>query len=101
MTTKKSGAPIDIIFPTEGLGWDLEASGIMKATKKLDAAKSLMDWLATPAAMELYSKNFAVLAMPGVAKPMEFIPADYEKRLVKNDFSWFAPLADPQGGAGT
>jgi iron(III) transport system substrate-binding protein len=94
VTTKKSGAPIDIIFPTEGLGWDLEASGIMKATKKIDAARSLMDWLATPAAMELYSKNFAVLAMPGVAKPMEFIPADYEKRLVKNDFSWSAKNRD-------
>ena len=26
VTTKKSGAPIDIVFPTEGLGWDLEAS---------------------------------------------------------------------------
>ena len=26
ITTKKSGAPIDIIFPTEGLGWDLESS---------------------------------------------------------------------------
>jgi ABC-type Fe3+ transport system substrate-binding protein len=47
VTTKKSGAPIDVIFPTEGLGWDLEASGIMKTTKKLDAAKSLMDWLAS------------------------------------------------------
>jgi iron(III) transport system substrate-binding protein len=94
VTTKKSGAPIDIIFPTEGLGWDLEASGIMKTTKKLDAAKSLMDWLASAPAMELYSKNFAVLAMPGVAKPMEFIPADYEKRLVKNDFSWSAKNRD-------
>ena len=26
MATKKSGAPVDIVFPTEGLGWDLEAS---------------------------------------------------------------------------
>jgi iron(III) transport system substrate-binding protein len=94
VTTKKSGAPIDIIFPTEGLGWDLEASGIMKTTKKLDAAKSLMDWLASPAAMELYSKNFAVLAMPGVAKPLDFVPADYEKRLVKNDFAWSAKNRD-------
>jgi iron(III) transport system substrate-binding protein len=94
VTTKKSGAPIDIIFPTEGLGWDLEASGIMKTTKKLDAAKSLMDWLASQAAMELYSKNFAVLAMPGVAKPLDFVPADYEKRLVKNDFAWSAKNRD-------
>jgi iron(III) transport system substrate-binding protein len=94
VTTKKSGAPIDIIFPSEGLGWDLEASGIVKGTKKLAAARSLMDWLATPGAMELYAKNFAVLAMPGVAKPLDFVPADYEKRLVKNDFAWSAKNRD-------
>jgi len=94
VTTKKSGAPIDIIFPTEGLGWDLEASGIMKNTKKLEAARALMDWLATPGAMELFAKNFAVLAMPGMAKPLDYVPADYEKRLVKNDFAWSAKNRD-------
>jgi len=90
VTTKKSGAPIDIIFPTEGLGWDLESSGIMKNTKKLDAAKKLMDWLATPEAMELFAKNFAVVAVPGIAKPLDYVPADYEQRLSKNDFAWSA-----------
>jgi iron(III) transport system substrate-binding protein len=94
VTTKKSGAPIDIVFPTEGLGWDLEASGIMKSTKKLEAARALMDWLATPGAMELFAKNFAVLAMPGIAKPLDFIPADYEKRLAKIDFAWSAKNRD-------
>jgi iron(III) transport system substrate-binding protein len=90
VTTKKSGAPVDIIFPKEGLGWDLESSGIMKTTKKADAAKALMDWMITPQAMELYAKNFAVLAVPGIAKPLEFVPADYESRLIKNDFAWSA-----------
>jgi len=94
MATKKSGAPIDIIFPSEGLGWDLEASGIMKGTKKLDAAKKLMDWLATPDAMTLFANNFAVVAMPGMSKQLEFIPADYEKRLIKNDFDWEAKNRD-------
>lgn len=94
VTTKKSGAPIDIIFPTEGLGWDLESSGIMKTTKKLDAARALMDWMVTPEAMALYAKNFAVLAMPGIAKPLDFVPADYEQRLVKNDFAWSAKNRD-------
>jgi iron(III) transport system substrate-binding protein len=94
VTTKKSGAPVDVIFPKEGLGWDLESSGIMKNTKKLDAAKTLMDWMVTPAAMELYSKNFAVLAVPGIAKPLDFVPADYEQRLIKNDFSWSAKNRD-------
>ena len=94
MATKKSGAPVDVIFPSEGLGWDLEASGIIKGTKKLDAAKKLMDWLATPEAMTLFANNFAVVAMPGISKPLEFIPADYEKRLIKNDFDWSAKNRD-------
>ena len=94
VTTKKSGAPIDIIFPSEGLGWDLEASGIMKTTKKVDAARKLMDWLATPEAMALFAKNFAVVAIPGIAKPLDYVPADYEKRLVKNDFGWEAKNRD-------
>ena len=90
MATKKSGAPVDIIFPSEGLGWDLEASGIMKTTKKMDAAQKLMDWLATPDAMKLFADNFAVVAMPGMSKQLEFIPVDYEKHLIKNDFEWSA-----------
>src|SRR5213080_150322 len=94
VTTKKSGAPIDIIFPSEGLGWDLEASGIMKTTKKVEAARAMMDWLATPDAMQLFAKNFAVLAMPGMAKPLDFVPVDYEKRLIKNDFAWSAKNRD-------
>src|SRR2546429_2387933 len=87
VTTKKSGAPIDIIFPTEGLGWDLEASGIMKTTKKVEAARAMMDWLATPDAMQLFAKNFAVLAMPGTALPLANVRDDYEKRLIKNAFA--------------
>jgi len=90
MATKKSGAPVDIVFPSEGLGWDLEASGIMKGTKKADAAQKLMDWLATPEAMKLFAKNFAIVALPGMNEPLEFIPADYDKHLIKNDFGWSA-----------
>ena len=36
---KAKGAPIDLVFPKEGLGWDLEAFAIHKGTKKLDAAQ--------------------------------------------------------------
>jgi iron(III) transport system substrate-binding protein len=85
-TNKAKGAPIDLVFPTEGLGWDLEAFGIMKGTKKVDAAKKLADWASSKDAMKLYGKNFAITAQPGVAEPLKNIPADYEKRLVKMDF---------------
>lgn len=92
--TKKEGAPIDIVLPSEGLGWDIEATAIVKGTKNLDAAKKLADFSASPAAMALYEKNFAVTAMPGVAKPDALLPADYEKRLIKNDFAWASANRD-------
>ena len=92
--TKASGAPVDLIFPKEGVGWDMEASAIMKSTKKMDAARKLMDWSVTREANELYAKNYAIVAMPGVAKPLPNLPADYEKMLVKNDFGWAAKNRD-------
>ena len=83
---KAKGAPIDLVFPKEGLGWDLEAFAIHKGTKNLEAAKKLADWASSKDAMKLYGKNFAITAQPGVAAPLANVPADYEKRLVKLDF---------------
>jgi iron(III) transport system substrate-binding protein len=89
-TNKAKGAPIDLVFPKEGLGWDLEAFAIHKGTKKLDAAKNLADWASSKDAMLLYGKNFAITAQPGVAAPLPNVPKDYESRLVKMDFAWAA-----------
>jgi iron(III) transport system substrate-binding protein len=89
-TNKAKGAPIDLVFPKEGLGWDLEAFAIHKGTKKLDAAKKLANWAASKDAMLLYGTNFAITAQPGVAAPLANVPKDYEQRLVKMDFAWAA-----------
>lgn len=86
-TNKAKGAPIDLVFPKEGLGWDLEAFAIHKGTKKLEAAKKLADWASSKDAMLLYGKNFAITAQPGVAAPLANVPKDYEARLVKMDFT--------------
>jgi iron(III) transport system substrate-binding protein len=88
--SKKDGAPIDVIFPSEGIGWDMEASGIMATTPKLDDAKKLMDWSVTKGANELYAQNYAIVAMPGVAKKLEYVPGNIETMLIRNDFNWAA-----------
>jgi iron(III) transport system substrate-binding protein len=85
-SNKAKGAPIDLVFPKEGLGWDLEAFAIHKGTKKLEAAQRLADWASSKNAMILYGKNFAITAQPGVAEPLANVPKDYEERLVKMDF---------------
>jgi iron(III) transport system substrate-binding protein len=91
---KASGAPIEMIFPKEGLGWDIEATAIMKTTKNMDAAKKLADWSASKDANELYQKNFAIVAHSAVHKPNPAMPANYEQMLVKNDFAWAAKNRD-------
>ena len=91
---KQKGAPVDLVFPKEGLGWDVEASGIVKATKKMDAAKKLMDWVATKEANVAYAKNFAIVAHPEVKPALAHIPADLDKKLIKNDFAFAAKNRD-------
>ncbi len=88
--SKAEGAPLDIVFPTEGLGWDMEASAIVAGTDNPDDAKKLLDWSISQAAMTEYNVGYAVLAMDGVAKPVEFLPADLETKFIKNDFEWAA-----------
>ncbi len=88
--TKKDGAPIDIILPEEGLGWDMEAAGIIKTTKKLEAAKKLVDWAVSEEANRLYAQNFAIVALPGIASKLEHVPGDVESMLIRNDFAWAA-----------
>lgn len=93
-TVRSKGAPIDIVYPKEGLGWDLEATAIVKGTEKLAAAQKLADWSASREANELYAKNFAITAIPGIATRLKHVPTDYEQRLVKNDFNWIGKHRD-------
>ncbi len=84
------GAPIDLAFPSEGLGWDMEAAAIVKGTDKMAAAQKLMDWAVTRDANTLYNDSYAVVAMPGVAKPVPNYPSDIADRMIDNDFEWAA-----------
>jgi iron(III) transport system substrate-binding protein len=85
---KKSGAPVDLIFPKEGLGWDIEANAIMKTTAKPEQAKRFVDFMASKAGAQIAANWWAVVAYPGVASKLEGIPDDFEKRLAKNDLDW-------------
>jgi iron(III) transport system substrate-binding protein len=88
--SKKDGAPIEAILPSEGLGWDMEAASIMATTKQLDAAKKLLDWAVTEEANKLYAANYAIVAMPGIQAKLEHVKGDVEAMLSKNDFAWAA-----------
>ena len=88
--SKAEGAPIEIIVPEEGVGWDMEATAIIAGTAKLEAAKTLVDWSISRKANEMYNDGYAVVAMPGVAKPVEHFPPNLLEKMIKNDFEFAA-----------
>jgi iron(III) transport system substrate-binding protein len=64
---RNQGAPIDVIVPTDGVGFDLEATAIVRGTANLDAARRLADFTVTRAAGDLYGRFYALLAHPAAA----------------------------------
>jgi iron(III) transport system substrate-binding protein len=87
---KKQGAPIDIIFPEEKSGWDMETTAIVKGTKNLDIARTLVDWSVSEKAMKLYNEGYAVVAITKMSQPIEFLPPNMLEKMAKNDFAWAA-----------
>jgi iron(III) transport system substrate-binding protein len=88
--SKAAGAPLEIIVPTEGVGWDMEATAIVGGTANLEAAQTLVDFTITREAMEMYNVGYAVVAMPGVAKPVEHFPEGLLDAMIDNDFEFAA-----------
>jgi len=87
--SKQEGAPLDVVFPSEGLGWELESFAIVKNTKKLDLARKIADWSVSRQAMDIYAPGYEAVAMPGVPNPtkeLEGVAAKFSK----NDFGWAA-----------
>jgi len=88
--SKAQGAPLEIIVPAEGVGWDMEATAIVAGTSNMEAAQTLVDWSITRKANEMYNTGYAVVAMPGVAKPVEYFPTNLLEKMIDNDFEWAA-----------
>ena len=88
--SKAAGAPLEIIVPKEGIGWDMEATAIVAGTEKLEAAQALVDWSITEKANKLYNEGYAVVAIPGLAKPVKFFPEGITEAMIDNDFEFAA-----------
>ena len=53
---KKQGAPIDVIWPSDGVPWTFEANGLVKGAKNPANAKRFLDWAVSKSAMASYAE---------------------------------------------
>jgi iron(III) transport system substrate-binding protein len=53
---KKQGAPIDVIWPSDGVPWTFEGNGLVKGAKHPQNAKRFLDWAVSKSAMASYAE---------------------------------------------
>lgn len=88
---KKKGAPVEIIFPIEGSGWDVEANALIKKKDIKPEAKKFLDWAISDEAINALKGDYAITAV----KMDNKIPDGYSKDplsqlIKKNDLRWSA-----------
>ena len=82
------GAPIEPIFPREGLGWDIDTSALMKKSGDMQAARRVLDWSVSRRAGAIYARLYSIVALKFEYPRLPGIPADIEERLIANDLEW-------------
>ncbi|MFS0868663.1 putative 2-aminoethylphosphonate ABC transporter substrate-binding protein [Paenibacillus xylanilyticus] len=60
---KKDGSPVEVVFPGEGSGWDVEANALVQKANVKQVAKDFLDWAITDDAMMEYAKNYPITAV--------------------------------------
>jgi iron(III) transport system substrate-binding protein len=90
---KKKGAPVEMVLPKEGSGYEMEANALTKKGARNPAAKQFLDWADSEEAMKLYAQFFAAVGVAGIPGP-EGLPKDISKVVYPNDFDWSAKNRD-------
>jgi iron(III) transport system substrate-binding protein len=84
------GAPIQIILPEEGLGWEIEALAIVKGGKNLADAKLMADWISSRDAAEISAKFLPMTAYDDIKSLPKSYPEGEQAKLLKMDFTKLA-----------
>jgi iron(III) transport system substrate-binding protein len=90
---KKKGAPVEMVLPKEGSGYEIEANALTKKGAKNPAARQFLDWAISDDSLKLVSQFFAAVSVPGFPVP-EGLPKDISKVVYPNDFDWSAKNRD-------
>jgi iron(III) transport system substrate-binding protein len=84
------GAPIDVVVPEDGTGWDMQSVAIVKGTRNLKDAQSLVEWALTNPAMESFARYGELTSVKVRVRKIEFLPPNIPEKMIPLDFDWVA-----------
>jgi len=92
------GYPIALVVPSEGAGYEIEVSALMKSSDNKEDARKFFDWLITLDAASLYGERASMSSVPGAKPTAEVLaaglPEDVASVLYPMDFDWSAQNKD-------
>ena len=91
-----NGAPVKIVSPCEGTGYEIGSMSIIKGAKNLENAKKWYDWALTPEAQEIGAKAKVSYQAPSNKNaPMpEHAPKFAEMKLINYDTAKYGSSAE-------
>jgi len=95
VTMAVRGAPIKVVAPCEGTGYEVGSMSIIKGARNLESAKRFYDWALTAAAQSLGAKAeaYQVPSNKGAATPSQ-APKLGEIKLIDYDFAKYGTSAE-------
>jgi iron(III) transport system substrate-binding protein len=96
VTMVVDGAPIKVVAPCEGTGYEIGSMTIIKGARNLDNAKKWYDWALTPAAQALgatQGKSYQVPSNKNAPVPPQ-APKLTEIKLIDYDFAKYGSSAE-------
>lgn len=79
-TLLAEGYPVEVVFPTEGCGWDVEANCLIAKDTINPAAYTFLDWAISDVAMEKYATEYPITGRGVIGD----IPEGYSETPLEN-----------------
>ena len=79
-TLLADGNPVEVVFPEEGCGWDVEANCLIAKSEINPAAYTFLDWAISDEAMAKYATEYPITGRGVIGE----IPAGYSETPLEN-----------------
>jgi len=89
-----AGDPVEVIFPAEGSGWDMNSVALVRKEEIKPAARKFLEWTLSLEAMEHYAKTYPVVGDRRVTDLPDGYPGNPESQMIENDFVWLGANKD-------
>jgi iron(III) transport system substrate-binding protein len=90
----REGAPVAVIFPEKGSGWDMEANALIRRENIAPAAKTFLNWAISDEAMAIYNEAMPIISTGAGQSYYGFEGQDPVDQLIDKDFVWIATNRD-------